>query len=50
MVIDNSKNKSVADLASIYESIWSSYISDTEKYASNTSAKNVLKHVMATAA
>jgi len=50
IVSEYTKNKSVADLASIYESIWSAYISDTEKYASNTNAKNVLKHIMATAA
>jgi len=42
--------KSVIDLSSIYESIWSSYISDSEKYTTNTTAKNVLKHIMATAA
>jgi len=44
------KSKSVADLSSIYESIWSSYISDSEKYTTNTTAKNVLKHIMSTAA
>ena len=44
------KNKSVADLSSIYESIWSSYISDSEKYTTNTTAKNVIKHIMSTAA
>ncbi|MEC3908819.1 AAA family ATPase, partial [Tamlana sp. 2201CG12-4] len=44
------KDKSVADLSSIYESIWSSYISDSEKYATNSTAKNVIKHIMSTAA
>ncbi len=44
------KNKSVADLSSIYESIWNSYISDSEKYTTNTTAKNVIKHIMSTAA
>ena len=29
-------NKSVTDLSTIYESIWSSYISDSEKYTTNT--------------
>ena len=43
-------NKSVTDLSTIYESIWSSYISDSEKYTTNTTAKNVIKHIMATAA
>jgi len=50
VVSEYTNKKSIADLASIYESIWSSYISDSEKYASNTTAKNVLKHIMATAA
>ena len=44
------KGGSVADLASIYESIWSSYASDSEKYTTSTTAKNVMKHVLATAA
>lgn len=44
------KTHSVADLSSIYESIWSSYISDSEKYATNTTEKNVIKHIMSTAA
>lgn len=44
------KNQSVADLSSIYGSIWSSYISDSEKYASNNTEKNVIKHIMSTAA
>lgn len=44
------KNKRMADLSSIYESIWSSYISDSEKYTTNTTAKNVIKHIMSTAA
>lgn len=43
-------SNSVSNLAPIYESIWSSYISDSEKYASNATAKNVIKHIMATAA
>lgn len=43
-------HKSVADLATIYESIWSSYISDSEKYTTNTSERNIVKHIMSTAA
>lgn len=50
VVSEYTKSNSVANLAPIYESIWSSYISDSEKYASNTTAKNVIKHIMATAA
>jgi predicted AAA+ superfamily ATPase len=41
---------SVANLTTIYESIWSSYVSDSEKYTSNATAKNVMKHILATAA
>lgn len=41
---------SVANLIPIYESIWSSYASDSEKYTSSTTSKNVMKHIMATAA
>jgi len=44
------KSQSVGNLAQIYESIWSSYISDTEKYTHNTTAKNVIRHIMATSA
>jgi len=44
------KSKSIVDLSSIYESIWSSYISDSEKYTTNTTAKNVIKHIMSSAA
>ncbi|WP_268225837.1 ATP-binding protein [Sinomicrobium oceani] len=40
----------ISDLATIYESIWGAYISDTEKYAGNATARNILKHIMATAA
>jgi len=50
IVREFTNNKSVADLASIYESIWSSYISDSEKYAPNATARNVIKHIMSTAA
>lgn len=50
VVSEYTKSNSVSNLAPIYESIWSSYISDSEKYASNTTAKNVIKHIMATAA
>lgn len=43
-------SKSIADLSPVYESIWSSYISDSEKYTNNTTARNVIKHIMSTAA
>ena len=41
---------STTDLAPIYESIWGSYLSDAEKYSTNSTSRNVIKHVMATAA
>jgi len=50
VVSEYTLSNSVSNLAPIYESIWSSYISDSEKYASNAAAKNVIKHIMATAA
>ena len=50
IVKEFSTHKSVADLATIYERIWSSYISDSEKYTTNTSEKNIVKHIMSTAA
>ncbi|MEA3392503.1 MAG: AAA family ATPase [Candidatus Marinimicrobia bacterium] len=36
----------LTNLSRVYESIWSSYRQDVEKYASNTTEKNVLKHIM----
>ncbi|MHB1196403.1 MAG: ATP-binding protein [Lutibacter sp.] len=50
VVSEYTTSNSVSNLAPLYESIWSSYISDSEKYASNATAKNVIKHIMATAA
>jgi uncharacterized protein len=50
VVRDYVQDKSVANLTPIYESIWSSYASDSEKYTSSGTAKNVMKHIMATAA
>lgn len=50
VVSEYTTSNSVSNLAPIYESIWSSYISDSEKYAPNATAKNVIKHIMSTAA
>ncbi len=50
VVKEYTTSNSVSNLAPIYESIWSSYISDSEKYGTNATAKNVIKHIMATAA
>lgn len=41
--------ESLSDLADIYESIWSTYKSDVEKYASNTTDARVIRHIMDTA-
>jgi len=36
-------------LPRIYESIWSTYKNDVEKYTENATERNVIKHIMATA-
>jgi predicted AAA+ superfamily ATPase len=43
------ENDSLIDLPVIYESIWQTFLEDTEKYASGNTARNVLKHIMFTA-
>ena len=43
------KDKSLASLPRVYESIWSSYKEDVEKYASNQSERNIIRHIMDTA-
>ncbi len=43
------QTKNVADLPTVYESIWGTYKNDVEKYTSNTSERRVIKHIMATA-
>lgn len=43
------KTNSFADLPKVYESIWSTYQNDVEKYSSSNSERNVIKHIMATA-
>ena len=40
---------SFTSLPRIYDSIWSTYQNDVEKYTSSTSAKNVIKHIITTA-
>jgi len=42
-------NSSVADLPSIYQSIWATYKDDVEKYAETTTEARVIKHVIDTA-
>ena len=46
--IDIEKNN-LAELPKVYESIWSTYKNDVEKYASGTSERRVIKHIMDTA-
>lgn len=45
---DIEKNN-LASLPPIYESIWETYKSDVEKYASNETERKIIKHIMATA-
>lgn len=40
---------SIADLPQVYESIWSTYKNDIEKYASNATETRVIRHVVQTA-
>lgn len=44
------KEESMANLSKIYESIWSTYLADTEKYTTNSSSRNVMRHIMKTVA
>lgn len=39
----------IADLPTIYESIWETYKEDVVKYAANNSEARIIKHIMATA-
>lgn len=41
--------QSISDLPKVYESIWETYKNDVEKYTSNNTERNVIKHIMATA-
>lgn len=42
-------SNSFTKLPKIYESIWSTYQNDVEKYATSSSARNVIKYIMTTA-
>ncbi|MEN8122818.1 MAG: AAA family ATPase [Bacteroidota bacterium] len=44
------ENKSMLNLPDIYESLWSSYQDDVEKYARNDTGKKVIEHIIKTAA
>ncbi len=39
-------NQNIADLPKVYESIWATYKNDVEKYTSNNTERNVIKHIM----
>ena len=41
--------RSIADLPTVYESIWGTYQNDVEKYASNATERKVIKHIINTA-
>lgn len=43
------ENSDMTNLPSVYESIWSTYKNDIEKYASNNTERKVIKHVIETA-
>jgi len=43
------EKQSMTDLPKIYESIWSTYRNDVEKYAANDTERKVIKHIMSTA-
>ena len=43
------ENQSLADLPKVYESIWTTYKNDVEKYTSNDTERKVIKHLMNTA-
>lgn len=41
--------KNLADLTKVYESIWSTYKDDIEKYTTNDTERKIIKHIMDTA-
>ncbi len=43
------ENNSMLQLSDIYESLWSSYKDDAEKYAHNDTEKKIIKHIIETA-
>ena len=43
------KTNNIADLPSIYESIWETYKEDVVKYATNNSEARIIRHIMSTA-
>lgn len=43
------ETNNIADLTSIYESIWETYKADVVKYAANNSEARIIRHIMSTA-
>lgn len=43
------EDKSLASLPKVYESIWTSYKEDVEKYATNPNGRKIIMHIMDTA-
>ena len=39
-------SKSISDLPKVYESIWAAYKNDVEKYTSNNTERQVIKHII----
>lgn len=39
-------NKGISDLPKVYESIWTTYKNDVEKYTTNDTERKVIKHIM----
>ena len=42
-------NNTMSEVSAVYQSIWQTYKSDIEKYASNDSEKRIIRHVLETA-
>lgn len=49
IVKNDQQNQHLSDLVSIYESIWTTYKNDVEKYSSNDTERKIIKHLMDTA-
>ena len=49
VIKEYSENKSLADIAVIYESLWEAFSDDITKHASNKTESNVIRHVINTA-
>ena len=50
IIAQQAAGRSLSEIQNIYELIWSAYRSDAEKYASNNRQRQVLRHLLSTAA